>query len=308
MSKILAIAPAYNEEECLRELVAQFEIARETVSNHDLRLLIVENGSEDNSWSLIKTLAETYDWVKGLRLAKNYRMSGALLAGLWAEEADAYVLMAADLQDHPTVIPKLISEWELGFEIVNVRVTERQGTGFVRRLSSQAFYSIADSVSGGAFPKNVSDFRIISRPVRDALNDLPEQKKFLRGTIASLGFETGTIDEIRPPRFKGHSKAGTSAMFALAMRGIIYGNATPLRFASVIGVFASLLSAFGFVFFGFRTLTFGVPFSGFGTLVCLITFGMGIQMLILGIIGEYLLILFDEVRARPNFRVKDSTR
>lgn len=304
MGRIVAIASAFNEDGNLHELVEQFSVVRSSLSQHDLQLVIVDNGSTDSTVHELSELHERFDWLQSIRLVRNFRMAGALLAGLASVEADAYVLMAADLQDHPSSIPLFIPPWERGAYVVNAEITRRNGTPLSRRIMTAIFYFLANLLSRGALPRNVSDFRLIDRKVRDSLLDLPERKKFLRGTIAWLEFPTEHILLERPPRNSGESKAGTRAMINLAFRGIIYGSSAPLRFASVLGLFLSIFALILQLFFVFRTLAFGVPFDGFGTLVSIAIVAFGIQMLILGIIGEYLFTVFEEVKARPDFIIR----
>jgi len=304
MGSVVAIASAFNEASNLPQLIEEFDRVRTRTTNHTLRLVVVNNGSTDQTKSVLAQLQRDRPWLGSIELIRNFRMSGALLAGLNTVEADAYILMAADLQDHPDVIPDLLPPWAQGYSVVNVVVTQRKGSTLTRRLFTKFFYALANFLSRGGLERNVSDFRLVDRKVRDELLRLPEQKKFLRGTISWLGFPTYELEKSRPPRHSGTSKAGTKAMFDLAIRGIIYSTAAPLRFSATLGITASIVSLLAFVFFTVRALFFGVPFDGFGTIVSLIALCFSFQLLILGIIGEYLFVVFEESRARPSFIVR----
>jgi glycosyltransferase involved in cell wall biosynthesis len=300
------VIPAYNEEDCLEELARRLAEVFEAEPGYDWRAIIVENGSTDRSWEILQEIAARNERFTVVRLSRNFHMDGGLTAGLEYATADAVVFMAGDLQDPPEVIPEFLRLWEKGYHNVYGLVTERQGTGPLRRFNSQAFYWLANKLTSGRMPRNVSDFRLMDRKLYETLRRMDERNRFMRGLAAWVGFESIGVPVLRPPRYGGSSKAFSLAVFGFAMRAIFAHTYLPLRLITVFGVLFSFASAVAFVVLFVIWETRGVPFAGFGSIVTLGLFSFGILTVMLGVIAEYLGLIYEEVKRRPNFIVQET--
>lgn len=300
------VIPAYNEEQCLPELARRLAEVFDAEAAYDWRAIIVENGSTDGSWQALQQIATRDPRFAIVRLSRNFHMDGGLTAGLEFATGDAVVFMAADLQDPPEVIPQFLRLWEQGAENVYGLVVERQGTSFLRRLNSQAFYWLANRLTAGRMPRNVSDFRLMDRRLYETLRALDERNRFMRGLVAWAGFESAGVPVPRPPRYAGDSKAYSLPVLGFAMRAIFAHTYLPLRVISIFGVLASIASAIAFVVLFIVWETQGVPFAGFGSLVALGLLTFGILTTMLGVIAEYLGLIYEEVKRRPNFVVRET--
>jgi dolichol-phosphate mannosyltransferase len=300
------VIPAYNEEECLPELARRLAEIFESERGYDWRAIVVENGSTDRTWDVLREIAARDERFTVVRLSRNFHMDGGLTAGLDFATADAVVFMAADLQDPPEAIPQFLRLWEQGVDNVYGLVTERQGTSFLRRFNSQAFYWLANRLTTDRLPRNVSDFRLMDRRLYETLRGLDERNRFMRGLVAWAGFESTGVPVPREPRYAGESKAYSVPVLGFAMRAIFAHTYLPLRVISIFGVFASLASAVAFVVLFVIWETRGVPFAGFGSLVSLGLLSFGILTTMLGVIAEYLGLIYEEVKRRPNFVVRET--
>ena len=232
-------------------------------------------------------------------------MDGGLTAGLEYVDSDACILMTADLQDPPEMIPSFLRKWEEGYENIYGVVQERQGIGFIRRLNSRLFYKLAGRLSDGEIPENASDFRLVDRKVYETVRSMTERNRFVRGLFAWVGFKSIGVPMTRPPRFAGQSNAHSMKVLELALKGIFAHSYKPLRFISVFGLALSSVSFIALIPLALLWFLVGVPFAGFGSIVALILCGLGMQALMLGIISEYLGLVYEEVKGRPNFVVSE---
>jgi dolichol-phosphate mannosyltransferase len=230
-------------------------------------------------------------------------MDGGLTAGLDYVTGDACVLMTADLQDPPELIPTFLRKWEEGYENVFGIVTKREGTGPIRTMNSKMFYWLAGKLTDGRIPRNASDFRLVDKKVYEAVRGMAERNRFVRGLFAWAGFNSIGIPMERPPRFGGVSKAHTFKVLDLAFKGIFAHSYKPLRLITVFGFMLSAIAFVSIVPLFFLWVFVGVPFAGFGTLVGLFLLVLGIVSLMLGILSEYVGLIYEEVKARPNYLV-----
>jgi glycosyltransferase involved in cell wall biosynthesis len=304
MKKLISIIiPAYNETDCVDELARRLTLIFNAESTYDFECVIVENGSLDDTYEKLLKIHESDARFKILKLARNFRMDGGLTAGLSYVTGDACVLMTADLQDPPELIQDFLRLWEQGYENVYGIVTERQGTGPVRTLNSKAFYWLANLLTDGRVTKNASDFRLIDRTVYETVRAMDERNRFVRGLFSWVGFTSIGVPMVRPPRHAGVSNAHTLKVLDLAFKGIFAHSYKPLRLISVIGMLVSLGAALTTIWLAIQAVAFGVPFSGYGTIMCTLLLGIGIITLLLGVIGEYLALIYEEVKRRPNYIV-----
>jgi glycosyltransferase involved in cell wall biosynthesis len=303
---ISLIVPAYNEEDCVDELAKRLSQVFNSESQYDFEAIIIENGSTDSTWEKLQGISKTDGRFKVLKLSRNFRMDGGLTAGLEYITGDACVLMTADLQDPPELIPTFLRKWEEGFENVYGVVTKREGTGPIRTMNSKIFYWLAGKLTDGRIPRNASDFRLVDRKVYVAVRSMTERNRFVRGLFAWAGFNSIGIPMERPPRFGGVSNAHTLKVLDLAFKGIFAHSYKPLRLITVFGFLLSI-SAFLSIFPLFYTwVAYGVPFAGFGSLVALFLLTFGTVSLMLGILSEYVGLIYEEVKGRPNYLVSET--
>lgn len=300
---VSVVIPAYNESECMEELVRRLSLVFDAERAYTWECIVVENGSTDDTWKILQGIHERDARFKVVRLARNFRMDGGLTAGLAFATGEACVLMTADLQDPPELIPAFLRKWEEGYQNVYGIVTERHGTGPIRTFNSKAFYWLAGRLTDGRIPKNASDFRLLDRRVYEAVRSMDERNRFVRGLVAWVGFESIGIPMERAPRFGGQSNAHSLKVIELAFKGIFAHSYVPLRFITLVGIGASVLSVVSFVVFLILWIVKGVPFSGFGTLVSLVLLVFGALSFMLGIVSEYVGLIYEEVKQRPNFVV-----
>jgi len=307
MSKKLIniIIPAYNEEDCVDELASRLKEVFTKEEKYDFETIIIENGSEDTTWEKLQNIASQDSRFKVIKLSRNFRMDGGLTAGLNHVNGDACVLMTADLQDPPEVISEFLRKWEAGWENVYGIVTKREGTGLIRKMNSNLFYLVAGKLTDGRIPRNASDFRLVDRKVYEAVRELDERNRFVRGLFAWVGFKSIGIPVPRPPRFGGVSNATSLKVIDLAFKGIFANSYKPLKFITVMGLSLSLLSFGSLVPLTILWVIKGVPFAGFGTLIAIILLIFSLLTLMLGILSEYLGLVYEEVKGRPNFVVSE---
>jgi dolichol-phosphate mannosyltransferase len=234
-------------------------------------------------------------------------MDGGLTAGLSFVSSDACVLMSADLQDPPEMISKFLRKWEDGFENVYGVVGKRTGTKILRRINSILFYKIAGAMTNKMIPENASDFRLVDRKVYEAVRGMNERNRFVRGLFAWVGFKSIGIPMDRPKRYAGKSNADTFKVLELAVKGLLAHSFKPLRFISIAGLMISLLSLISIVVLFILAIFVGVPFAGFGTIVALILALIGVVTFMLSVLAEYMGLIYEEVKNRPNFVVKKTS-
>ena len=302
---VSVVVPAYNESDCVEELATRLQAVFDAHPQYDFEAVIVENGSLDDTWDKLLKIHESDPRFRIVQLARNFRMDGGITAGLAHVRGDAVVIMCADLQDPPELIGPFLEKWEEGYENVYMVVTDRQGTGALRRFNSRLFYWLISKLTDSRIPKNASDFRLVDRQVVDVVNTMQERNRFVRGLFAWVGYRSIGIEHERPPRHGGESKADTLKVLDLAVKGILSHSYAPLRLITVAGLALSGLSALAITVLAFQFLFFGVPFPGFGTIICLMLLLFGILFSMLGVVSEYVGLIYEEVKQRPNFVVRE---
>jgi glycosyltransferase involved in cell wall biosynthesis len=306
MKKLITIiVPAYNEEDCVEELARQLTAVFAVNDRYDFETLIIENGSVDRTWEILQTINARDPRFKVIRLARNFRMDGGITAGLDYATGDAVVFMTADLQDPPELITEFIKKWEEGYENIYMHVLKRRGTGPIRSFNSRAFYWLAGKLTDNRIPKNVSDYRLLDRKVYEAVRDMKERNRFVRGLVAWVGFKSIGVEAERAERFGGVSNAHSLKVIDLAFKGIFSHSYIPLKLITMTGVVLSLTSFVSIAVFTYVWIFIGVPFAGFGTIVSVAMLAFGTLTFMLGIIAEYLGLIYEEVKGRPNFIVSD---
>jgi polyisoprenyl-phosphate glycosyltransferase len=294
---ISVVAPVYNEIETLPEFHRRVTAA---LSGERYELVLVNDGSTDGSGDLLERIAADDPRVRAVHLSRNFGHQAAVTAGLHAARGAAAVTIDADLQDPPDVIPRMLDEWRRGADIVHGVRHERRGEPRRRLFVIRAFYRVFNRLSGlGAFPGNSGDFRLIARPALDALNALPERNRFVRGLVSWVGFAQVSVVYERDPRYAGSSKYPLSKLARLAADGILSFSAVPLRLAAWLGLVMSVVAFVAIpVVVVLRVLGL-YEVSGIASVHILVLLVGGIQLLFLGVLGEYLARDYDETKRRP---------
>jgi dolichol-phosphate mannosyltransferase len=307
MKKLVSVViPAYNEEDCIEELANRLDLLVQKENNYMWEIFIVENGSTDSTWEKLKKVTETNSNFKVIKLSRNFRMDGGLTAGLEYIKGDACELMTADLQDPPEMISEFLRKWEEGYENIYAVIKKRTGTNLIRRINSKLFYFVAAKLSGNSLPENASDFRLVDRKVYEAVKQMTEKNRFIRGLFAWAGFKSIGLPMERPPRFAGVSNASTGKVIDLALKGIFSHSYKPLRFISLTGLVVSVISIISLIPLSWYWIVAGVPFAGFGTVAALIIGTFGFQVLMMGVMSEYIALIYEESKNRPNFIVSET--
>ena len=301
---ISVVIPIYNEELVIPELIKQITKFIDKNKNYDFEIIFVEHGSVDNSFKLLQKFSEKDRRLKILRLSKNFGCDGGIAAGMRFATGDACVIMMADLQEPIELISEFIEKWEQGYEIV-YGVVKKRTAGMLRNFNSILFYKLINFLTKDMFPENASDFRLIDKKVYTTINNMSEQNKYLRGLIMWTGFKNIGIPFNRTKRFAGESKADFKAALYVALNGIFSFSYLPLRFVSILGIGITFLSLLMIAFYLYIYLVYGREAPGAATMILLTLSLFGILFFILGIISEYLARIYDEVKARPSFIIKD---
>jgi glycosyltransferase involved in cell wall biosynthesis len=304
------ITSVLNEEVCLPELYERIKNVMEAHPTYSWRLIISDNGSVDASWKIIQSLAVQDTRVLGIRMSRSFPLDSSFTCGLDLATADALVIMASDLQDPPEVIHQFLDKYEEGYEQVVAKITKRETVPFVRKVLSKIFYELANRLTKDMIPKNVSDFRLLNRPAYVAARSLRERNRFLRGLIAWTGFKTAEIEIERPPRFGGDSKFVAyklSVILPWAFGAIFAHTTAPLIWVSVLGVFFSIVSVIATAILSLFWIFRGVPFAGFGTIVGFVCLGFSLVLLSIGVIAQYIALIYEEVKGRPIYIIAQRT-
>lgn len=304
MSRLTVVVPAYNEAAVLLSFHARLSrVLDELLLSCDV--LYVDDGSTDATWELISNLATGDARVGAIKLSRNFGKEAALTAGLDQVDADAAIVIDADLQDPPELIPALVERWREGFDVVYAKRSARQGETGLKRFTSALFYRSMEQVSDIKVPRDTGDFRLLSRRALDALRQLHERQRFMKGLFTWIGYRQTAVHYLREPRQAGASKWNYWRLLQLAIEGFTSFSTAPLRLATWTGVLASLL-AFGFGLWVFgKALLFGDPVHGYPSLMVVILFMGGVQLLALGVIGEYLGRNYAESKQRPLYFIEE---
>ena len=310
MGLLTIVVPCYNEEEVLSETVARLSdklsrLIRDGRCSEDSRILFVDDGSRDRTWELIAQYHQEYPAVCGLKLAHNRGHQNALLAGLMTakEWSDCTISMDADLQDDIEVLDQFLDEYNQGADVVYGVRKKRDKDTFFKRSTAQGFYKLM-KLLGVEVVYNHADYRLMSRRVLDALSEYREVNIFLRGIVPSIGFRSAVVYYDRGDRFAGESKYPLKKMLSFALDGITSFSVKPLKIISNLGIVISVLSVLGLIYALVAKLT-GVAVAGWTAIIGSIWLLGGIQLLCLGIIGEYIGKIYLETKARPRFLIRE---
>jgi polyisoprenyl-phosphate glycosyltransferase len=307
MQKLTVVVPAFNESSGLREFHARLAPVLDQLRQLDLiaDVLYVDDGSRDDTWDVIRSLHEKDPRAAGLKLSRNFGKEHAMTAGLDRTDADAVVVIDADLQDPPELIPKFVDAWRQRYDIVYGTRSTRAGESGMKRFTAAAFYRVMERLSSTQVPRDTGDFRLMNRRAVDALGQLRERQRFMKGLFAWVGYRQTSVVYERDARFAGTSKFNYWRLWNFALDGITSFSGAPLKVATYIGVMTAVLAFLFGIFVLIKAIFFGDPVRGYPTLMLVILFLGGVQLIALGVIGEYLGRLYLEAKQRPLYLVDE---
>ncbi len=303
--RISIVAPAYNEEEVLPEFYRRVREVMDSVGE-PWELILVNDGSRDNTLAVMRELHEKDPRVKIVSFSRNFGHQLAITAGLDYASGDAVVIIDADLQDPPEVIPELIAKWREGYDVVYAVRKERKGESWFKEWTAKFFYRLIYRITDVDIPKDTGDFRLMDRKVVEALRTMRERNRFMRGLSVWVGFKQTGVYYVREPRFAGETKYPFRKMLKFALDAITSFSYVPLQLATYTGFAIAGLSLVAVLVAVYLRLTTGRALLGQATTLVAVLFLGGIQLIFLGIIGEYLGRIYDEVKARPLYIVAET--
>ena len=301
MKKVSILVPCYNEEKSLPILYPHLRNLMDEHTTYEWEVLFVNDGSRDNTLNIIKALRSADERINYVNLSRNFGKESAMLAGFDYATGDCMVIIDADLQDPPSLIPEMLELWEDGYKDVYAKRADRGKESWLRKKMSLLFYKILDHSTRFDILQNVGDFRLLDRQCINALRKLRESERYTKGMFCWIGFEKKEIIFNRGDRVAGQSNWSFWNLFNLAIEGITSFTTAPLRFASVIGFIIAFVAFIYALYFISKTLILGDPVQGFTTLIVVILFLGGIQLLSIGILGEYIGRIFNETKQRPTY-------
>jgi len=305
--RISLLIPFFNEAENVVSTIAKLDsVARDL--DYDFELVAVNDGSSDDTLRALEGIRSDVLTTIIVDLSRNFGKEAALTAGLSYADGDAVIPLDADLQDPPELIPRLIERWESGYEVVLAKRVDRSSDNYLKRTSAHLFYKVINGLSDFAIPEDVGDFRLMDRTVVDVLKQLPENRRFMKGLFAWAGFRTTTIEYARPPRVAGETKFNAWRLWNLALEGVTSFSTLPLRIWTYIGFLIAGASFLYGSFIALRTLMLGIDVPGYASLLVAVLFLGGVQLIGLGILGEYLGRTYMEAKRRPAFIVRSASR
>lgn len=306
MAQLLSIIiPVYNEEKNLPVLYTELmRVLSQHLSSFRYEILFVNDGSKDGSWQAISEMAQKDASLKALNFSRNFGHQMALTAGYDLAQGDAVITMDADLQDPPALLVELVRAWQQGADIVYARRIDRQDT-FLKRLTAKWYYILLDAVSDVRIPRNVGDFRLIDKRVLTELKKCSEKARYLRGMVAWMGFKQAFVDFKRPDRAAGITGYTWTKMITLAFDGMTAFSLFPLKIAAFVGFFVMVTGSLMFAYITLDALINNVRYPLFKWLVTVIYICMGVQFLLLWLIGEYVGRIFEQQKKRPLYIVQE---
>ena len=301
---ISIIVPFFNEGEVVATFYEQITKVADAIPDVQFEFVCVNDGSRDDTLEKLTQLVVRDARVRVIDLSRNFGKEAALTAGLDEARGDAVIPMDADLQDPPELIPALISHWRRGYEVVLAKRSDRQSDSFLKKKTAELFYRVHNKISDTVIPDNVGDFRLIDRAVVAALHTLPERRRFMKGLFAWVGFKTATVEYARPARVAGITKFTGWRLWNFALEGITSFSTMPLRVWTYLGISFAIFGFSYALFIIFRTLIFGIDLPGYASLLTAILFLGGIQLIGIGVVGEYVGRIYIESKQRPIYIVR----
>lgn len=305
MKTITILVPCYNEEAVLKKFYDRVQSVIEKISDYEFAYLFINDGSNDQTLEIMRQLHKLDKHVHYLALSRNFGKEIAMIAGLDRVESDAVVIMDADLQDPPELLPEMIDWWQKGYKDVCAKRRSRDGESWFKKWSSHTYYKLLQRLTNVPIQIDVGDFRLLDRQCIEALKLFRESQRYTKGMFSWIGFDKKEILFDRDARAAGQTKWNYWKLLNLAIEGITSFSMAPLRIASFLGCILSITSMIYMLIVIFKTIIFGEDVKGYPSLVSIILFIGGVQIFFLGIIGEYLGRIFNESKQRPLYLVKE---
>ena len=300
---ISIIAPCYNEEETIEPFLRRIEEIL-TQINEPYEIVFIKDGSKDNTLNVLLNAKKNFKNIRIINFSRNFGKEAALTAGLDKARGEAAIPIDVDLQDPPELIKELVARWREGCDVVLAKRADRTSDSFAKRVSADLFYKLNGKISNVDIPNNVGDFRLMSKRVVEALKQLPENQRFMKGLFAWVGFKTVAIEYVREKREAGQSSFNGWKLWNFALDGITSFSTLPLRIWLYIGALVSFLSFLYGSFIILKTLIFGVDLPGYASLAVIMLFLGGIQLIGIGILGEYIGRIYSESKRRPSYIIE----
>lgn len=305
MKKVTILIPCYNEEQSLPLLYEQLAALTDNHVEYDWEILFVNDGSKDNTIQLIKQLSQKDNRIAYVDLSRNFGKEAAMLVGFDYATGDCMVIMDADLQHPPHLIPEMLQHWEAGYDDVYAKRTTRGKESWLRKNLSLLYYKLLQKTTRVEILQNVGDFRLLDRKCIDTLKLLRESERYTKGMFCWIGFNKKEIEFEQGDRVAGETSWNYLSLFNLAIEGITSFTIAPLRLSTMMGIIVSIIAFIYMCVIITKTIIWGEDVQGFPTLMVVILFLGGVQLLSLGIIGEYLGRIFHETKNRPVYVVKE---
>ena len=305
MKKITLLIPAYNEAPVLGKLYERIDKLATDNPSYSFEFLFVNDGSRDKTLPIIESFAETDERVSYVNLSRNFGKEIAMIAGIDHVDSDALVIIDADLQDPPELIPDMLKLWEEGYDDVYARRSSRLGESWFKKSTSTLFYKLLQKSTHIPIQRDTGDFRLLDRRCVDALKQIRESQRYTKGFFSWIGYSKKEITYVRDPRAAGETKWNYFKLINLAIDGIVSFTTAPLRISTVFGMLVSLAAFLYIIVIIIRVLIYGVDVSGYPSMMAVVLFLGGVQLLSLGIIGEYIGRIFNESKRRPLYFVEE---
>ncbi|MEL7655644.1 MAG: glycosyltransferase family 2 protein [Bacillota bacterium] len=305
MKKISLLIPVYNEEEVLPLLYEELGKVAKEASNYDFELFFIDDGSSDNSLCILRDMQSTDSRVNYISFSRNFGKETALAAGFDYVTGDAVIILDADLQHPPELIPDMIKCWEEGYDDVYARRRIREGESWLKKFTSHAYYKLLQKMTKVEIQKDTGDFRLLDRRALEALKKLREKQRYTKGMFTWVGFNKKEILFDSRPRVAGKTKWNYLQLMNLALEGITSYSTAPLRLATIVGFFVSIFSIVYMIVTLIQSLIWKNPVKGYPSIMVMILFLGGVQLVCLGIIGEYVGRIFNETKHRPLYIVSE---
>lgn len=305
MKCISVLIPAYNEEPVLEKLFTRLANLANEVKGYDFEFLFVNDGSKDNTLGIIKDFAEKDDRVSFINLSRNFGKEIGMIAGLDYVQGDATVIIDADLQDPPELIPEMIKLWEEGYDDVYAKRRSREGESWLKKYTSKMYYRTLQKITHIPIQEDTGDFRLLDRRVVEAIRQFRDTQRNAKAIFSWVGFHKKEILYDRDERAAGMTKWSYPKLINLAIDGITSFTTAPLRISTYVGAGVSVLAFIYLLFLVVRTLFFGTDLAGYPSMMAVILFLGGVQLLFLGIIGEYVGRIFNETKQRPLYLIEE---
>ena len=302
--RLSLIVPVFNEAQTVELFTTRIFELFDSHREIEIEVLFINDGSTDDTLSILLTLLSHEPRIKIADLSRNFGKEAALTAGLEMAKGDVVVPIDVDLQDPPELIFQMIEKWREGYEVVAGRRIDRTSDSIGKRISANWFYRVHNMVSNPKLPENVGDFRLMDRAVVDALQQLPESSRFMKGLFAWVGFRTTHVDYIRPARTAGKTKFNGWKLWNFALEGLTSFTTVPLRIWTYLGICVSFLAFFFAIFIALRVFIHGKDVPGYASMMVAVTLLGGLQLIGIGVVGEYLGRTYMESKRRPVYLIR----